>query len=292
MASHHPNTRPEYYCDCNSDFAEGLPCGHFFCSRHIADWLLDYECCPECQSHCTYFEVFNFEGPGASQRSQGLEWSDTDRDYHEDASLSLQSFDQLHISHEHRQPPGESTHGNGTCTVCMDPTGTNGEPMRTFCGHVFCYKCLHDAVEANARCPNCRIFCNFSACLPASSPDPIADSNPNDEARALEVRMVIYESLQNVKDSEQTSCNASITQNSLLRDQSIGQPGYEGFHRLVLALHQKLYELDEEMEQIQRFVDSARRCKSLAELAVAERSLRRESSHWDGVLRTLWDRGE
>jgi hypothetical protein len=291
MASHHPDTCTEYYCDCNSDFAEGLPCGHFFCSRHIADWLLDYECCPECRSHCTYFEVFNFEGPGVSQSSEELEGSNTDRDYHEDASLTLRSLDHLHISHEHRQPPGETTHDDGPCTVCMEPVGTNGESMRTICGHIFCSQCLLEALTRDPRCPNCRLFCIFSACIPTSRPDPTVSSCDVKNDHDVDVRIQIYHSLSNAKQSEQNRLDTQITENARLRDDNVGNAKYGIYHRVVLMLCQKGDELERQAGPIRRFVESILGGTSTS-LALAEERLRRESSYWDEVLRTLWDGGD
>jgi hypothetical protein len=291
MASHQPNTRTEYYCDCNSDFAEGLPCGHLFCSRHIADWLLDRECCPECRSHYTYFEVFNFEGPGVSQSSEELEWPGTDRDDHEDASLSLRTLDQLQISNEHRKPPGETTNDNGTCSVCMEPVGTNGESMRTICSHIFCSQCLLEALVRDPRCPNCRVFCSFSACIPTSRPDPTLSSSDVNNDHDVHIRIQIYHSLSNAKQSEQNRLDTLITENARLRDDNVGNAEYGTYHRVVRMLCQKGDELERQAQQIKQFVESILGVTSTS-LALAEERLRRESSYWDEVLRMLWDSGE
>lgn len=43
----------------------------------------------------------------------------------------------------------------GDCPICLDPLGKN--PLAsTKCGHVFCFKCLERALQAEKKCPTCR----------------------------------------------------------------------------------------------------------------------------------------
>jgi len=43
------------------------------------------------------------------------------------------------------------------CRICDKPPSVGTEPAATFCGHLFCYKCILSKVTSTSKCPVCNI---------------------------------------------------------------------------------------------------------------------------------------
>ncbi|KAF9382040.1 hypothetical protein CPB97_007383 [Podila verticillata] len=65
-----------------------------------------------------------------------------------------------------KQPEQDSEHGEFCCNICFD---TSMSPVLTLCGHLFCWSCLHQWLEAqhqNPTCPVCKAGCAQDKVIP------------------------------------------------------------------------------------------------------------------------------
>ncbi|RKP26077.1 hypothetical protein SYNPS1DRAFT_6987, partial [Syncephalis pseudoplumigaleata] len=53
-----------------------------------------------------------------------------------------------------------------SCNICFD---TASSPVLTLCGHLYCWPCLHQWLQAQARnplCPVCKAGCESTQVIP------------------------------------------------------------------------------------------------------------------------------
>lgn len=68
-------------------------------------------------------------------------------------------------SNEDENSKSESTLVNNTskCSLCLDPRQNSS---LSFCGHLFCWRCIHEWLQTNDFCPICRKRLNPREIIP------------------------------------------------------------------------------------------------------------------------------
>lgn len=51
-----------------------------------------------------------------------------------------------------------------TCPICLEQLSSKMEPTSTRCGHIFCAKCLQQAVKNVHKCPTCKATVRLKTC--------------------------------------------------------------------------------------------------------------------------------
>lgn len=51
-----------------------------------------------------------------------------------------------------------------TCPVCLENLSNKRKPTSTKCGHIFCAKCIEQAIKATKKCPMCQLTVEWSNC--------------------------------------------------------------------------------------------------------------------------------
>ncbi|KAJ1658050.1 hypothetical protein IWQ61_002637 [Dispira simplex] len=82
------------------------------------------------------------------------------------SSTSQGSKEQMSVSREPNDTQEGTSSGEFSCNICFD---TATSPVLTLCGHLYCWPCLHQWLEAQAQnplCPVCKAGCEKDKVIP------------------------------------------------------------------------------------------------------------------------------